>query len=117
MFIMEWSAQSLHLNHSELMWELFQKARSEVSSNILTARMPKTCKAITAANRRFFEESKVQRTYCFFYIIFTLFHLKSLFLTLSVTIFSIHFAIFLIQKNVCSQGIKVMSKQTQTFVC
>lgn len=78
---MEWPAQSPDLNPIELLWEqldrmvrkkcpssqsnlweVIQEAWGEISSdylNKLTARMPKVCKAVIAANGGFFDESKV----------------------------------------------------------
>ena len=42
------------------LWEVLQEAWGEISSdyhNKLTARMPKVCKAVIAANGEFFDES------------------------------------------------------------
>ena len=44
------------------LWEVLQEAWGEISSdylNKLTARMPKVCKAVIAANGELFDESKV----------------------------------------------------------
>ena len=44
------------------LWEVFQEAQAEISSdylNKLTTRMPKVSKAVIAANGGFFDESKV----------------------------------------------------------
>ena len=78
---MEWPAQSPDLNPIELLWEqldhmvrkkcppsqynlweVLQETWGEISSdylNKLTARMPKVCKAVIAANGEFFDKSKV----------------------------------------------------------
>lgn len=78
---MEWPAQSPDLNPIELLWEQLDRmvrkkcpssqsnlweglleAWGEISPdylNKLTARMPKVCNAVIAANGGFFDESKV----------------------------------------------------------
>lgn len=79
--VIEWPAQSAYLNPIELLWEqldrmvrkkcpssqsnlweVLQQAWGEISIdylNKLTARMPKVCNAVLAANGAFFDESKV----------------------------------------------------------
>ena len=78
---MEWSAQSPDLNPIEVLWEqldlmvhkkcpssqsnlweVLKEAWGEISSdylNKLTARMPKVCRSVIAANEVLFDESKV----------------------------------------------------------
>ena len=79
--VMEWPVQSPDFNPIELLWEqldrmvckkspssqsnlweMLQEVWGEISSdylNKLTARMPKVCKVVIAANRESFNESKV----------------------------------------------------------
>ena len=83
--IMEWPAQSPDLNPIELLWEeldcdvrkkcptsvnhlwaILQEAWSNISSqrlNKLTARMPRLCKTVIAANGSYFNESKISLCY------------------------------------------------------
>ena len=92
---MEWPAQSPDLNPIELLWEqldcmvrkkspssqsnlweVLQEAWGEIYSgylNKLTARMPKVCKAVIAANGELFDESK--RTKLLFQIKIIIFNL------------------------------------------
>ena len=80
--LMEWPAQSLNLNLIELLWEqldrmvrkkcpssqsnlceMLQEVWGEISSdylNKLTARMPKVCQAVIAANGELIDESKFE---------------------------------------------------------
>ena len=72
------------------LWEVLQEAWGKISSdylNELTARMPKVCKAVIAANGEFFDESIVWRTKLLFRIKIIISNLVNV-----LTIFSIHFA-------------------------
>ena len=65
--VMEWPAQSPDLNPIQLLLEqldcmVSKKCPSSHYHNKLAARMPKVCKAVIAANKEFFDESKVWRT-------------------------------------------------------
>ena len=107
--VMEWPAQSPDLNPIELsweqldrmvrkkcpssqsnLWEVLQEVWGEISSdylNKLTARMPKVCKAVIAANGELFDESKVWRTKLLFKIKIIISNLVNV-----LTIFYINFA-------------------------
>ena len=84
------------------LWEVLQKAWGEISTdylNKLTARMPKVCNAVIAANGAFFDESKVWRTKLIFQIKIIISNFVNV-----LTIFSIHFATHLINKSVSFHG-------------
>ena len=71
--------------------------------------MPKVCKAIIAANGKFFDESKVTRTQLLFQLKIIIYNLVNVF-----TIYPIHFAsyfMYIFMEN------KDISKWPQTFEC
>ena len=87
------------------LWEVLQEAWGEISLdylNKLTARMPKVCKAVIAANWEFFDESNVWKI-----IISNLVNV--------LTIFSINFAAHLMNKRVSFHGNHEIAWWPQTF--
>ena len=87
------------------LWEVLQEAWGEIYSdypNKLTARMPKVCKAVVAANGEFFDESLKDKC-----IISNL--------VIVLTIFSIYFATHLMTKSVSFHGKHEIVRVTPNF--